>query len=70
MASFDSYFGDEELDDGVTNGGFSDVVTAGQRRDVDAQDQGSERRLSRELEAGFRDDSDSEEERDRGIRIR
>ena len=70
MASFDSYFGDEELDDGVGEGGFSDVVAVGGRRDADTQDVDSERRLSRELEAGFKDDSDSEEERERGTRVR
>lgn len=68
MVSFDSYFGDEELDDGVASGGFGDAVVG--RRDADVRDQGSERRLSRELEAGFRDDSDSEEEGHRVTRVR
>lgn len=47
-------FGDEELEEGY---GVGEIVTA-DRRNSDA---GEDRRLSRELEVGFRDDSDEEE---------
>ena len=46
------YFGDEELEEGFEAG---DEVVRSER------ETGDERRLSRELEVGFRDDSDDEE---------
>ena len=61
--SFDSYYGDEELEDGVLGGG--NVPDRGADNNTG---QDSERRLSRELEAGFRDDSDSEDEQERRVR--
>ncbi|MCJ1332784.1 hypothetical protein MMC10_009478 [Thelotrema lepadinum] len=54
--SFDTYFGDEELEEGM---GLQDPSTPRQRE----QDQ-SQRRLSRDLEAGFRDDSSSSDDSD------
>ena len=53
--SFDTYFGDEELEEGFEAPG---VNTADTRRSSGEEDG---RRLSRELEAGFRDDSDDED---------
>ncbi|MCJ1259199.1 hypothetical protein MMC24_007035 [Lignoscripta atroalba] len=46
------YFGDEELEEGYPGGG-DEVLRSG-------REAGEERRLSRELEVGFRDDSDEE----------
>ena len=54
QASVDSVFGDEELEDGM---GIGEVVVANSRNSDAAED----RRLSRELEVGFRDDSDEED---------
>ncbi|CAF9917000.1 MAG: hypothetical protein GOMPHAMPRED_001178 [Gomphillus americanus] len=61
--SFDSYFGDEELEDGVLSS--RSVPDRGADNNTE---QDSERRLSRELEAGFRDDSDSDDEHERRVR--
>ena len=51
--SFDTYFGDEELEEGM---GLQDPSLPSPRE----QEQ-SQRRLSRDLEAGFRDDSSSDD---------
>ena len=52
---FEAFVGDEELREGSFNGGREDRAAAEQ-----GDDDG--RRLSRDLEAGFRDDSDEEED--------
>ena len=52
--SADSMFGDEELEEGF---GIEGVPEGRRRRDPEAQE---DRRLSRDLEVGFRDDSDDE----------
>ena len=52
--SFDSYFGDEELEEGM---GLHDPSVPSPREPNTGQ-----RRLSRDLEAGFRDDSDEDED--------
>ena len=54
QSSVDSMFGDEELEEGTGIG----EITVANRRNSDA---GEDRRLSRELEVGFRDDSDEED---------
>ena len=54
QASADSIFGDEELEEGY---GIGEIVAADRRN----SETGEERRLSRELEVGFRDDSDEED---------
>lgn len=56
----ESLLGDEELEEGF----LEDFVGAGRGRGED----GGERRLSRELEVGFRDESDEEVEERRGRR--
>lgn len=55
--SFDTYFGDEELEEGL--GPHDPSVPS------PAVPEHGQRRLSRDLEAGFRDDSDDEEEDNR-----
>ncbi|KAL9068386.1 MAG: hypothetical protein Q9161_006223 [Pseudevernia consocians] len=63
-ASSSSLLGDEELEEGFDN--LSEGVIRG-RNDVTVDsDTEGDRRLSRELEGGFRDSSDEEEEEDRG----
>lgn len=62
-ASADSMFGDEELEEGY---GVGEIVAA-DRRNSDA---GEDRRLSRELEVGFRDDSDEEDPRPGAAELR
>lgn len=52
--SFDTYFGDEELEEGMTP---HDPALPTPRMPDSSQG-----RLGRELEAGFRDDSDEEED--------
>ena len=52
--SFDTYFGDEELEEGMTP---HDPALPTPRMPDNSQ-----RRLSRDLEAGFRDDSDEEDD--------
>ena len=59
LSSGASLLGDEELEDGFT----------GLDRDVDGEESGGGR-LSRDLERGFRDESESDEEDDRRIRGR
>ena len=61
-ASSSSLLDDEELEEGFDN--LSEGVITG-RNDVDTE---GDRRLSRELEGGFRDSSDEEEDRGRGRR--
>ena len=55
QASGDSMFGDEELEEGY---GIGDIQAQTARRTAEA---GEDRRLSRDLETGFRDDSDEDE---------
>ncbi|MCJ1250516.1 hypothetical protein MMC30_007744 [Trapelia coarctata] len=64
-ASADSMFGDEELEEGY---GVGEIVPA-DRRNSDAGT-GDERRLSRELEVGFRDESDEDDLKDSGEELR
>ena len=54
QASVDSMFGDEELEEGA---GIGEIVVVNRRN----SGAGEDRRLSRELEVGFRDDSDEED---------
>ncbi|KAL2048804.1 hypothetical protein ABVK25_010929 [Lepraria finkii] len=66
--SGESLMGDEELEEGFTN---LDNTLTGTRIDVDRNSDADdrERRLSRELEGGFRDSSDEEDDdRRRGRR--
>ena len=60
--------GDEELEEGFAN--FDNTVTGGRRGPGGALDtEEGERRLSRDLERGFRDSSDEEDDdRRRGRR--
>jgi len=64
-ASADSMFGDEELEEGY---GVGEIIPA-DRRNSDAGT-GEERRLSRELEVGFRDDSEEDDLKDTGEELR
>ena len=62
----ESLLGDEELEEGF--GEISNTIAAEERNDRLARaagDVGSERRLSQELERGFRDSSDEDEEDER-----
>jgi hypothetical protein len=56
LASADFNLGDEELEEGLGT----------EHLPRNAEDMGLDRRLSRDLEAGFRDDSESEDEDGRG----
>lgn len=58
QTSANSMFGDEELEEGF---GVEGVPRDRIRRGSEA---GGDRRLSRDLEVGFRDDSDDEDRRD------
>ncbi len=62
--SGDSLLGDEELEEGVGDGGGGQIDRFG------SADRGGGERLSLELERGFKDDSDgsSEDEQHRGRR--
>ena len=63
-ASLNSLLGDEELEEGFNN--LSDETNPGRNIVAVDSDTEGDRRLSRELEAGFRDSSDEEEEDGRG----
>jgi len=56
-ANTDLHLGDEELEEALHS----------EHMPRNAQDRGTERRLSRDLEAGFRDDSDEEDDAPRGV---
>ena len=64
-ASSNSLLGDEELEEGFDD--LSDEVIRGRNDVAGDSDTEGDRRLSRELEGGFRDSSDEEEEDDRGL---
>lgn len=65
-ASSNSLLGDEELEEGFEDLS-EDVIRGGNDVAVDSMPDGG-RRLSRELEGGFRDSSDEEEEDRRRVR--